>query len=296
MTDVPKTAEAPWTIARVLLWAAADFQKRGVPSPRLEADLLLAEVLKLDRVRLIIESSRPLSEEELTRYKSLIVRRRADEPTAYILGRREFFGAEFSITKDVLIPRSDTEVLVEVALERTAHRTLSGRALDLCTGSGCVGLSFARARRTWQITLTDKSPQALAVARKNTLALGVVWGVRLIESDLFSGLSPKERFELITANPPYIPSREVDHLDPMVRDHEPRMALDGGEDGLAFYEPLLRGALRHLVPGGVLAVELGAGQAHKVARLFEQAGFTDIVRTKDLGGHERVVSGRVRCL
>lgn len=291
MKTAPETTDT-WTVARVLAFAASDFQKRGIESPRLEADLLLAEILGVDRIRLIIESSRPLSEDELSRYKALIVRRRADEPTAYILGRREFFGAQFRVTSDVLIPRADTEILVEVALERTSHRALSGRALDLCTGSGCVGLSFARTRRTWEMTLTDISEAALAVARHNALELGLVWGVRFLPSDLVSGLRKDERFELITANPPYIPSAEIPTLEPMVRDYEPKLALDGGTDGLDFYAPLLRGALLHLVPGGVLAVEVGAGQAEAVAHLFERSGFSDIGRSKDFGGHERVVSGR----
>lgn len=292
MSDHVSQDNDSWTIARVLSWATDDFKKKGLASPRLEAEILLGAILALDRVRLLVDSSRPLSAEELTSFKESIKRRRSGEPSAYILGKREFFGRNFIVNRHVLIPRPDTEILVEEALFRTAHRNLSGRALDLCTGSGCVAVSFALARRTWQITLTDSSEEALNVARRNAEKLGAVWGVRFLLGDLFSAIPDNERFELITANPPYIPTTEIAELDVGVRDFEPSQALDGGTDGLDFYPRLLEGARHHLVPGGVLAVEVGAGQAERVSRKFEQAGFSDIRRKKDYGGHERVVSGR----
>jgi release factor glutamine methyltransferase len=281
-----------WTIGRVLSWATEDFKKKGLTSPRLEAEILLGAVLELDRVRLIVDSSRPLSTEELNAFKESFKRRRGGEPSAYILGKREFFGREFLVNRNVLVPRPDTEILVEEALERTAHRDLSGRALDLCTGSGCVAVSFALTRRTWQVTATDLSEYALSVARRNAEKLGAVWGVRFLAGDLFEALTDTERFELITANPPYIPTQELPMLDVGVRDFEPSQALDGGADGLDFYPRVLEGARRHLVPGGVLAVEVGAGQAEQVSQSFEKSGFTDIRRKTDYGGHERVVSGR----
>jgi release factor glutamine methyltransferase len=285
VTDHVSQESDAWTIGRVLGWATDDFKKKGLSSPRLEAEILLGAILGLDRVRLLVDSARPLSAEELNSFKDSIKRRRSGEPTAYILGKREFFGRDFIVNRHVLVPRPDTEILVEEALLRTTHRNLSGRALDLCTGSGCVALSFALARRTWQVTATDLSEEALQVARRNAEKLGAVWGVRFLQGDLFGALSVSERFEIITANPPYIPREEIAELDVGVRDFEPQQALDGGADGLAFYPRLL-------VPGGVLAVEVGAGQADAVTELFERAGFTDVLRKKDYGGIWRVVSGR----
>jgi release factor glutamine methyltransferase len=281
-----------WTIGSLLTWAASDFRERGMESPRLEAEILLAHVLGADRIRLIVESGRPLSTGELNAYKALFKRRRSGEPTAYILGQREFFGRSFEVNPHVLIPRPDTEILVQVALKRTSHRKLTGRALDLCTGSGCVAVSFALERRTWQVTASDVSEHALEVARKNALKLGAIWGLRFVVSDLFSALDQGERYELVTANPPYIPIGEHKGLDPTVKDFEPALALVGGEDGLDLYPRLIRQARQHLVPGGVLAVEVGAGQAAAVEQIFMQEGFSALSREKDYGGHERVVSGK----
>jgi release factor glutamine methyltransferase len=281
-----------WTIRRVLSWATEDFKKRGLSSPRLEAEMLLGWILDLDRVRLITEAARPLSADELSLYKEAIRKRREGMPIAYIIGTREFFGRPFHVDPRVLIPRPDTEILVEVALERTQHRFLFGRALDLCTGSGCVALSFALVRRTWQMTATDISPEALSVARRNAFSTGALWGLRLLPGDLFEAIGPQEKFELITANPPYIPPSEIEELDISVRDFEPRGALFGGESGLDFYPRIAQGARRHLVPGGVLALEVGAGQASRVEAILEDHGFSALSRRKDYGGHERVVSGR----
>lgn len=157
----------PWTIARVLKWATEDFRGRGMESPRLDAELLLGLSLGLDRVRLILEAARPLTPEELSSYRELIKRRRSGEPIAYIRGEREFYGLPIRVTPAVLIPRPDTETLVEVALERTRGRHMYGRALDLCTGSGCVAIAFAKERPTWRVTGVDVSAAAIAVARQN---------------------------------------------------------------------------------------------------------------------------------
>jgi release factor glutamine methyltransferase len=184
-------------------------------------------------------------------------------------------------------------MLLEVALEATAHRSLYGRALDLCTGSGCVAISFALERRTWRVTGTDLSEKALHLARRNALSLGALWGVRFVPGDLFAAVSPEERFEIILANPPYIPTDEIPTLDVGVSQFEPNSALDGGKTGLDFYPRLVEGAKAHLVTGGVLAVEVGAGQAEDVESLFRKAGYVETTRKTDYGGHERVVSGRM---
>jgi release factor glutamine methyltransferase len=290
----PAGSSAPeaWTIARVLAWASSNFKERGLESPRLEAEVLLAHVLRVERVRLILDAHKPLEPEELARFRDAIKRRRAGEPAAYIIGVREFYGLSFRVDRRVLIPRPDTETLVEAALEATRSRKLAGRALDLCTGSGCVAIAFAKARPTWRVTGTDLSPGAVEVARANALRLGAVWGVRFVSGDLYAAVGADETFELITANPPYIPRAEVDTLPRHIRDFEPRQALDGGEDGLDLLPPIVQGALERLTPGGTLAVEIGAGQSGAVAALFERTGFADVRRFRDYGGHERVVSGR----
>ncbi len=261
-------------------------------SPRLEAEVLLAHVLGSDRIRLILDADRPLEAAELSKYREAIKRRRAGEPVAYLVGMREFYGLELRVDARVLIPRPDTEVLVEVALEVTRSRNLGGRALDLCTGSGCVAIAFAKNRPTWQVTGTDLSADAVDVARANALRLGAVWGVRFAQGDLFDAVGPEERFELITANPPYIPASDIPGLQPDIRDFEPHLALDGGSDGLRLLPAIARGAVERLTPGGTLAVEIGAGQSDDVAALFERTGLIDVQRHRDLGGHERVVSAK----
>lgn len=292
-TEEASSGSVPdWTIAKVLAWAAGDFKERGLDSPRLEAEVLLAHVLGVERVRLILDAHKPLEPSELARYRDAIKRRRAGEPVAYVTGQREFYGLTFHVDKRVLIPRPDTETLVEVALDATRHRKLAGRALDLCTGSGCVAIAFAKARPTWRVTGADLSPDAIEVARANALRLGAIWGVRFVCGDLYAAVGADEKFELITANPPYIPQAEVEELPRHIRDFEPRLALDGGEDGLRLLPAIAKGAFERLTPGGTLAVEIGAGQGDAVAELFERAGFHQVERRKDYGGHERVVSGR----
>ena len=279
-----------WTIGRVVRWATDDFRAKGIESPRLEAELLLAHVLGVDRMRILLDQDRPLTPEELARYREVIKRRRAREPVAYIRGEREFYGRVFRVDKRVLIPRPDTEILVETALRRTKHISMSGRMLDLCTGSGCVATTFALERPTWQVTGTDISADAIDVARENAHRLGAIWNVRWLVGDLFEPVGD-ERFDLITANPPYIPQSEAPQLSPDIREHEPHLALFGGDDGLSISARIIREAPRHLRKRGVLAMEVGAGQADEVASLFEKAGFVEVDKARDYGGHERVVSG-----
>jgi release factor glutamine methyltransferase len=280
-----------WSIASVLRWASDDFAQRGSSSPRLDAELLLGHALGLERLRLILDAARPLSERELAAFRALIIRRRKGEPIAYIRGEREFYGHRFAVDRRALVPRPDTETLVEVALARTRARQLYGRALDLCTGSGCVAIAFALERPNWRVTGIDLSPDAVALARENALRLGSVWGLRWLSGDLFAPLAAGERFELVTANPPYIPAGDIEGLDVDVRDFEPRLALDGGPDGLVVLRRIAEAARARLQPGGVLAVEVGYDQAPAVASLFANLGYTAIELRRDYGGHERVVSG-----
>jgi release factor glutamine methyltransferase len=290
--ESPAKAE-PWSIQRVLRWAAEDFGKRGNPSPRLDAELLLAHALRTDRIRLVIESERYLDEAELGRVRELIRRRRNGEPIAYILGQREFYGLPFVVDARALVPRPDTEPLVEVALERTRERFMYGRALDLCTGTGCVALAFAKARPTWRVSATDISSDTAALAWENTRRLGAASSVRVLVGDLFAPVAG-ERFELIVGNPPYIPHGDIAGLERDVRAFEPHLALDGGADGLDVVRKIVSHAHAHLVPGGLLALEIGFDQADAVAQLFQSAGFSEVQRRRDYGNRERVISGRMR--
>ena len=281
----------PWTIRRVLTWAVDDLKKRSSTSPRLDAELLLARVLGTDRIGLVVDAERPLRKEELTRYRELHQRRRAGEPVAYLLGFREFYGRPFRVDRRVLIPRPDTEILVEVALARTRHLYLSARMLDLCTGSGCVALSLARERPTSHVIAADLSPDAIAVAAENAFRLGA-YNVGFVVSDAFAALRPgRDRFDVITANPPYIAEGEIPTLTVDIRGYEPALALDGGSDGLAVVRRIVAEAPAFLDAGGVLAVEIGSDQGPAVRELFATAGFSDIEVRRDYGGLDRVVSG-----
>ncbi|AKT36778.1 peptide chain release factor N(5)-glutamine methyltransferase [Chondromyces crocatus] len=279
-----------WTVRRILTWSADDLKKRGSASPRLDAELLLGKVLGLSRVQMVIDPERPLQKIELAVYKALHQRRRAGEPVAYLLGVREFYGRLFRVDRRVLIPRPDTEILVEVGLAATRHIALCARVLDLCTGSGCVAISLGKERPTTRVLGIDLSEDALVVARENALRLGAV-NVGFLQSNRFGSLAAGARFDLITANPPYVSDADMEELAPDIRDYEPRLALEGGRDGLNVARAIIEEAAPWLAPGGVLAMEVGAGQAEAAAALFERAGFDEIKRTRDLGGHERVVSG-----
>ncbi len=282
-----------WTIEDLLRWATDDFRARGIDSPRLDADLLLGQATGLSRIQLIVEAKKELEPAQLAAFRDLVKRRRAREPIAYILGRREFYGHEFRVDRRVLVPRPDTEALVETALSRTRHVSLAMRALDLCTGSGCVAVSLALDRPTSLVMATDQSDDALAVARDNALRLGA-YRVALRRGDLYAAVPPACRFDVVTANPPYIAAGDLPGLMPDVRDFEPRLALLGGVDGLDLVRRVVAGAAPFLVPGGVLAVEVGAGQAPAVVTLFERAGYEDVEIRRDYARIERVVSGVLR--
>jgi release factor glutamine methyltransferase len=280
-----------WTVARVLSWATDDFRVKGMDSPRLEAELLMAHGLGCDRIRLVIDAQRPLSPEELAQVKALLKRRRRFEPMAYILGQREFYGRSFEVDTNVLIPRPDTEVLVDVALEVTKGSHLYGSALDLCTGSGCVAVTFALERPTWRTWASDIAPGAVAVARRNAARLGAT-EVCFVEGNLFAPLDSALRFDLITANPPYIPEAELATLQPDIREYEPELALTSGTDGLDLIRVIVPKARQHLVPLGILALEVGAGQSQRVVALMHEHGFTNVETRRDLAGRDRVVFGR----
>jgi release factor glutamine methyltransferase len=283
--ESPKT----WTIQSLVNWAMDDFRARGIETPRLDAELIVAHALRIDRMRVLLDGDRPLSDVELSTLRDLVRRRRSFEPMAYLRGEREFYGLKFQVDKRVLVPRPDTETLVDVALVRSAHVSMSMRQLDLCTGSGCVAIAMARQRSTAQVFACDISADALAVARANAARL-CAYRVAFYMGDLFAPVAGR-KFDVITANPPYIPSAEIATLMPDVRAHEPHLALDGGTDGLAIVRRLVADAPAHLTDGGVLALEIGAGEAPATAALLAQHGFVSIRSDQDLARIERVVSG-----
>jgi release factor glutamine methyltransferase len=207
-----------------------------------------------------------------------------------LLGEREFYGIALRVDARVLVPRPDSECLVEVALERTRARSMHGSALDLCTGSGCIAIAFARQRQTWSVTASDISADALAVATDNAHRTGAIRNLRLTQGSLFEPVAG-ERFDLISANPPYIPAGDIAGLPVDVRDFEPRLALDGGADGLDLVREIARQAPQHLTPGGLLALEIGADQGPASVAILEGAGFAEVQLARDLGGRDRVVSG-----
>ncbi len=278
-----------WTIESMLKWAADDFRQKGIDSPRLDAELLLAQAIGTTRMQLILDAKRPLVADELARFRDFVKRRRNREPVAYIRGDREFYGRTFRVDARVLVPRPETEHLVEVALSRTSSRSMSLRALDLCTGSGCVAITIAKERPTSVVVATDISRGALDVARENALRLGA-YNVAFEEADLFP---PPAKFDLVVSNPPYIASAEIDTLAPEVAKHEPRIALDGGVDGLDFVRRIVEHSVNILDVGGVLAIEIGDGDARRAAALFESA-FGDVRVQRDYGQVERIVSGALR--
>ncbi len=272
-----------WTPLKLIGWTQDFFAKRGIDAPRLTAELLLAHALSCDRVRLYLDFDKPLGDADLARYRELVRRRAEGEPTAYLLGRKEFFGHAFRVDTRVLVPRPETELLVEAALAALPE---GGCALDLCTGSGCVAVSLALGRKGARVLATDVSEDALALARENASALGAV--VELATGDLWSAVHGSERFDVITSNPPYIPTKELAGLSPEVR-REPCMALDGGEDGLAVLRRIVEGAPARLAPGGALVMEMHESHEGVLPGLCLAAGFARAEARRDLAGLPRLV-------
>ena len=260
----------------------------------LDAWLLLEFAAGIDRAHFLAFTDAPADPEAESKYREMTARRAAHEPLQYLTKTAPFYGRDFSVGPDVLIPRQDTEILVETAL-RLTESMQALRFLDLCTGSGCVGITLAAERPDAYGILTDISEGALNTAKRNAQFFHVDERVCFICSDFFSApffVRADGSFHLITANPPYIPSGELPSLMEEVRDHEPRLALDGGEDGLLCYRLLAEQAGRYLLPGGWLVTEIGADQGKDVPALYEKAGFADISCVKDLSGCDRVVCAR----
>ena len=250
----------------------------------LDARLLLEEVCGTDRNYLLVHGNEPVSEEQYNCYVNYIERRSLHIPLQHILGYQEFMGLSFKVTQDVLIPRQDTETLVEEVM-RNLHDGM--RILDMCTGSGCILLSLLKYSNDCMGVGIDLSKKALMVAEENARTLELK--AEFIQSDLFENVSGK--YEIIVSNPPYIPSRVIPTLMEEVREHDPWMALDGKEDGLFFYREIIRQAGEYLCRGGMLFFEIGCDQAAEVSGYMEKAGYKEVTVCRDLAGLDRVVSG-----
>jgi len=289
LTAPPTTSSLPatWTVLDVVRWTTARFAERGLGTPRLDAELLVAHVLSLPRVQLYVQFERVLTPEELASLRDMIKRRQAGESIAYLTGRKEFWKFELAVDARVLVPRPDTETLVEEALARLGEPA-PARIADVGTGSGALAITLAKVRAEAAVFASDVSPAALEVARGNAERLGAA--VTFVEGDLGAPLAAHAPFTLIVANLPYVPTGELASLSADVRS-EPALALDGGADGLDLVRRLVKEAPALLAAGGALALEIGDGQAAATRALLEAAAFTDVQTRKDLAGIERIVSG-----
>jgi len=281
---------ATWTTLAVLDWTTQRFAEAGISSARLEAQLLLAHVLQCTRMQLYTGFDKPLAEAELAGYRALIKRRLAGEPVAYLLGEHEFWGLPLTVDPSVLVPRPDTETVVEVARDTFPDRSIPCTVLDLCTGSGAIALALAKELTAARVIATELSPEAAAIARKNAERNGLADRVDVRTGDLFAPVAG-EKFDLIVGNPPYIATSVIATLSSEVQ-REPRLALDGGADGLAFYDRICAQAAEHMLPGAAIVLEHGFDQADAVGARLAAAGFEQITLTRDLGKNPRVTSAR----
>ena len=260
---------------------------RGVESARLNAELLIGHALELKRMQLYLQFERLLTEPELEKIRPLVKRRSQREPLQYIIGTVEFGGLKLKVDRRALIPRPETELLIEKIVGLCVQPPQS--VLDLGTGTGAIALALAKAFSEAQITAVDVSPEALALAAENVLASGFGPRVRLINSAWFKGLQPEDRFELIVSNPPYLTDAETDAAAPEVRGHEPRSALVGGLDGLVDLREIISAASPFLAPGGLLALETGIAQHAELMTLAAAHGFERIESGRDLTGRDRFI-------
>ncbi len=275
-------------VSAIWAWGTKQLVDAGVDSPRFTAELLLREALGWSRAQLLTRADAALERECEERYRDFIRRRSLGVATQYITGRQEFYGRGFLVTPDVLIPRPETELLVDVVMACLSGRPGATSILDLGTGSGCIGLTLAAELSSASVTLSDVSGAALVVARGNARTLGLAERVRFVQGDLFAPLAGLH-FDAIVSNPPYIPEDDRAGLSAEVLG-EPSSALFAGCDGLAVYRRIAAKAAQHLVAGGLLALEIGHGQAMAVSDLLAQGGLPGADLHRDLAGRERVLT------
>lgn len=311
MSEAPDSpAPAPaneWTVRKVLEWTTGHLKKHGSDTPRLDAEILLAFARGCQRIQLYTAYDETLTDAIRGKMRELVQRRAQAEPVAYLVGHREFFSLDFRVTKDVLIPRPDTETLVIEVIEGikqlAAARKESGdtspvRVIDLCTGSGCVAVSVAKrsqmAKLNVQITATDISPGALAIAAENATRHGVQDLITFVEGDLFAPVATDSRFDIIASNPPYIPTAEIATLDAEVAKHEPLLALDGGASGFDVIDRLIAAAPDFAAANALFLMELSPEQADTASQKLTAAGkYADVTVRRDLAARPRVMKARL---
>ena len=279
-----------WTVQAILDWTTGHLADHGSESPRLDAEILLAQARDCRRIELYTQFDQALTDQQRAVMRDLVKRRAAREPVAYLVGFREFFGADFALTSDTLIPRPDTETLIVELLDLARQLPTPPAILDLGTGCGCIAITLATQLVSAQVSAVDISPAALEVARANAETHNVADRIAFFAGDLYEPIPPDRKFQFIASNPPYVTTAELDQLAPDIRDHEPRTALDGGADGLDVIRRLVAGAPDHLAPGGSLLCEISPEQADEVGRLVaEQTAFGSPRTVTDLSGQARVV-------
>lgn len=293
MTGSRTAEDKALTLDDLLREGAEILSRAQVPDGELDARRLLLEAFHMDQVHFLMERMKPAEEPEARNAYRQMIRRRAErEPLQYILGCQEFMGLEFEVNRHVLIPRQDTETLVELVLKEQQDKRKT--VVDLCTGSGCIAISLAAIGGYASVTATDLSPEALQVAERNAGRLLEGWHSRftLRQGDLFDALEPGARYDILVSNPPYIPEDVIGGLQPEVRDYEPILALNGSADGLEFYRRIAEEGKQWLNPGGAVYLEIGFDQGKAVSSLLRNHDFQNIEVFKDLPGHDRAVRAR----
>jgi release factor glutamine methyltransferase len=291
MEDQSKTP-ARWTIGAILNWTASYLSDKGARAPRLDAEILLSHSLNVDRLYLYLNLDRPLRPDERSQFRDLVRRRAAREPVALITGKKEFWSISFRIKPGVLIPRPETEILVEAVLQEMKDHP-APRMLEIGAGSGAVSVAVATENPRAEIFATDIEPAVLETARLNAEDARVGASVQFVAMDLFAAIRQGICFDVICSNPPYIPTDIIPTLEPEVRDFEPLRSLDGGPDGLNVIRRLTAHAADFLNRPGALALEFGDGQEEDARNILASSGFTEIRIFRDLAGKARVIRGRV---
>ena len=286
-----------WRVVDLLDWTVGYFQQHGIPNPRLDAEVLLAHLLEKTRLQLYLHFEMPVFQEHLTPFRELIKKRIAHTPVSYLTNRKEFMSLDFYVDERVLIPRPETEQLVETIL--TTKTENPQRLLELGTGSGVIATSLALQQPEWEIVATDISEPALTVAQKNAETHACTEQIKFLSGDLFEPIEAintngNTRFDWIVCNPPYVKNTERDTLSPDVRDHEPEIALFAGDDGLVVIRRLIAEAPKHLAPGGKLIFEIGERQADSVRALIDaESTYCTYELFKDYADKERIVLASV---
>lgn len=288
------STDQPWTVGRLLTWTTDYLKKSGAESPRLDAEVLLAEARGTQRIQLYTAFEEVVAEDVRGKFREFVKRRAEGMPVAYIVGHKEFYSLPFKVTQDVLIPRPETEHVVIAVLDHLkAMNVAAPQVVDIGTGSGCIAISVAKHAPTVQVTAIDISPAALTIAKANAETNGVSERVTFVESDLLTKIPAQPTLDLIVSNPPYVTEAEWAKLEPNVRDFEPKAALVGGATGLEITAQLVTQAAERLKPGGWLVLEIHAGLQKQTEELLaKHGGFEKISTSKDLAQLPRVVQGQ----